>query len=206
MVLLSDNDIVFELARSNLLGEFLTIVNCPPNQIWVLPTLFHVARKRLKDDSAAQAALEAFRPNVLSIPAASAGAIVLFDGLDVGEQQMFAVLVDHGGTTELVTGDKRALSAVASIASNASPVATAIANRVYCLELLMLRLIRQHGFALVNSRVTAGTSKNVAIEVCFGAHRTQAEAEAYLKGYLNELTGTCSFLLKDQMPVEGTAR
>jgi len=196
MVLLSDNDIVFELARSNLLSEFLETVRCPPNQIWVLPSLFHVARKRLKDDCAAHAALEAFRPNVFSIPAASSRALALFDGLDVGEQQMFAVLVDLGGSAELVTGDKRALAAVATIASNAPPVASVIADRVYCLELLMLRLVRQYGFEFINSRVASGTSKNVAMKVCFGVHRTQADAEAYLHRYLNDLTGSWSFLLK----------
>lgn len=197
MILLSDNDIVFELARSNLLGEFLDWVKAPPNQILVLPTLFHVARKRLKDDVAALAALEAFRSKVFSIPEASLQAIALFDGLDVGEQQMFAVLIDQGNTTELVTGDKRALSAVASIAKKADFVAEAIADRVFCLELVMLRLIKHSGFGLVNSRVIAGSSKNTVMRVSFSSHRNQIDAEAYLRSYLNELTDACSFLRRD---------
>lgn len=194
MFLLADNDIVFELARCDLLSEFLAWLEAPPNEVWVLRTMRFAAKKYLKDDAAAMARLQQFLGRVAETPDASSESLARFDGLDVGEHQVFAVFLDNRDNAQVITGDKRALRAVAAIAAKDPDLATALHQRVRCLESTLVGFIARFGYPVVNGKVAAGSSKNQVLRISFGANRDQAHADDALKSYFAELHAECVFI------------
>lgn len=59
-VVLADNDIIYKLACCGLLQELLQWLGVPPAEVWVLPSMRFMLRKKLKADAAALAELERF--------------------------------------------------------------------------------------------------------------------------------------------------
>ena len=131
MIVLADNDILHKLACCDLLSEFMEWLNVPPAEIWVLPSMPFVLRKKLKNNASALVCLESFLLKVKPIPQAQPDSLKRFSQLDVGEGQMLAVLVDDSSISHLVTGDKRALRLIGLIASTD----TALSSRLDAIQI-----------------------------------------------------------------------
>lgn len=116
MIVLADNDIVGKLACCDLLPELMAWLKAPPAEIWVLPTMPFVLRKKLKSNVHALVCLESFLLQVKPIPQAQLESLDRFALLDVGERQMLSVLVDDSTVHHMVTGDKRALKLIGEMA------------------------------------------------------------------------------------------
>lgn len=84
--------------------------------------------------------------------------------LDGGESQLLAVLASRGCDL-LLTGDKRAIAAVAVIAAKTA------ASRIACLEQLICQLVASVGVARVRPGVCAEPLVDRAITACFACSR-----------------------------------
>ncbi len=197
MIVLADNDIVHKLACCELLPELLVWLKAPPAQVWVLPSMPFVLRRKLKADLAALACLESFLKLVKPIPAAPIASMERFAQLDVGERQMLAILVDEAQVTQMVTGDKRALKLMGEIANTDQALAGRLATaRVDCLESIMLGLIDQFGFAAINAKAIRGATADAVLGMSFGAKRSEAHAVAALGSYLDGVRAEAAFVAK----------
>lgn len=154
MIILSDSDVVRKLAYCELLSEFLQYLKCPPNEVWVLPTLrFQLQRKLAKAPDAFRN-FQQFLPKVRSIPTAKIDTLERFDSLDVGEGQLLAVLCDEPRVSSLVTGDKNALDKVAALTFGDEQLRTRLQETtVLCLESILLGLLEKRGFSAIQARV-----------------------------------------------------
>lgn len=154
MIILSDSDVVRKLACCELLSEFLQYLKCPPNEVWVLPTLrFQLQRKLAKAPDALRN-FEQFLPKVKNIPQAKLDTLERFESLDVGEGQLLAVLCDEPRVSRLVTGDKKALDKVAALTFGDEQLRSRLQETaVICLESILLGLLAKRGYSVMQARV-----------------------------------------------------
>lgn len=154
MIILSDSDIVRKLAYCELLLEFLQYLKCPPNEVWVLPSLRFQLREKLAKAPDALRNFDQFLSRVKNIPPAKIDTLERFDSLDVGERQLLAVLCDEQRVSQLVTGDKKALDKVAALTFGDEQLRTRMQDTsVLCLESIFLGLLEKRGFNVVQARV-----------------------------------------------------
>lgn len=193
---MADNDIIHKLACCGLLQELLQWLGVPPAEVWVLPSMRFMLRKKLKADAAALADLEQFLLQVSELPAADINMLALFPvDLDPGEAQMLAILVNTPEVEHMVTGDKRALRLIGGMCAN-DPALDQRLNqaRVDCLESIMLALINQFGFELVNGKVLRGLKSDTVLQASFGAKKLETNSREALAYYLNDVRGDAPFL------------
>jgi hypothetical protein len=84
--------------------------------------------------------------------------------LDGGESQLLAIVATRDSHC-LVTGDKRAILAMAAVAMALA------AGRILCLEQLMARIVGTVGLDAVRQRVCAEPRVDRALTICFGCAR-----------------------------------
>lgn len=183
MIVLADNDLVHKLACSDLLSELLVWLEVPPNEVWVLPELVFVVRRKIKGNKAALKALKDFLAQTQEIPVAPLEGLARFNHLDPGEQQLLALFASDDHIEKLVTGDKRALTLVGELAAKDAELAARLDGRVDCLESTLLGLIQHFGFDHVNSKILDGLVPDTVISIAFGPTRDQAHAEEALRSY-----------------------
>jgi hypothetical protein len=195
-VVLADNDIIHKLACCGLLQELLQWLGAPPAEVWVLPSMRFMLRKKLKADGAALAELERFLLQVSDLPAADIHVLDLFPvEMDVGERQMLAVLVNTPEVEHMVTGDKRALRLIGSMCATDSALDQRLHQaRVDCLESIMLALIDQFGFDAINTKALRGMHADMVLQASFGAKKLQASAKEALTYYLDDIRKDAAFL------------
>jgi hypothetical protein len=194
MIILADNDIIYKLACFDLLQEFLTCLEAAPQDIYVLSTLKYKLRKKLKNDPIPLKRLEEFVAVISEVPQASAQSLERFVGLDVGEQQLFAVMIEYADTSQLVTGDKRALQAVAELAVTDQALLHILSGRVECFEGVLLGLIQRYGFEVINAKISAYPNADGLCRMAFGINRTQEHAEEAIRSYLESIRSEAVFV------------
>lgn len=194
MIILSDSDVVRKFAHCELLLEVLQQLKCPPNEVWVLPSLRFQLQKKLAKTPAALQNFEQFLSRVRSIPQARIETLERFETLDIGERQLLAVLCDEQRVTQLVTGDKKALMKVAALTFGDEQLKTRLTETtVVCLEALLLELLQKRGFSVLQARVRNRWLKNDADDVdsfvlqAFPEGGTAEHAEHVLKERLAQL-------------------
>lgn len=115
-----------------------------------------------------------------------------FSSLDVGEQTLLAVFVENSDNAKILTGDKRALREIATIASQDKYLHNALLNRVVCLEMILLALIDQFGFHADNQKVMLNNSVDSALKMSFG--RNEQHAIEALNSYITSIKSEVSCL------------
>lgn len=154
MIILSDTDVVRKLACCELLMEFLQLLKCPPNEVWVLPGLRFQLPKWFAESPQLMPGIRQFLSKVRVIPSADEETLERFAALDVGEQQLMALLCDDARIKHLVTGDKRALDLVAGLSFKDEALRERLDDTsVFCFEAVMLALMRKRGFSVVQARI-----------------------------------------------------
>jgi hypothetical protein len=195
-VVLADNDIIHKLACCGLLQALLQWLGAPPTEVWVLPSMRFMLRKKLKADSTALAELERFLPQVSDMPAADINMLQLFPtGMDVGERQMLAILVNTPEVERMITGDKRALRLIGCMCRDDAALNQRLSQaRVDCLESIMLAFIDTLGFEEVNAKVSLGLKSDKVLQASFGTNKLETNARASLAYYLNDVRNDAPFL------------
>ena len=108
---------------------------------------------------------------------------------------MLAVLDDDSTVHHMVTGDKRALKLIGEMACTDVLLSNRLnATQVDCLESIMLGLINQFGFAVINAKAIGGLNSDTVLNISFGSNRNQTHACESLTSYLNAVRGTASFV------------
>jgi hypothetical protein len=194
-VVLADNDIIHKLACCGLLQELLQWLGVPPAEVWVLPAMRFMLRKKLKADAQALVDLERFLMQVSDLPAADINMLALFlVEMDVGERQMLAVLVNTPEVEHMVTGDKRALRLIGSMCVKDPALDKRLTQaRVDCLESIMLELIHKFGFEAINSKVMRGLKSDTVLQGSFGLKKLEANCRESLVYYLDDVRREASF-------------
>lgn len=194
MIILSDSDVVRKLACCELLLEFLQYLECPPNEVWILPALQAQLRRKLANAPGALRNVEQFIARVKRIPAANVATLDRFSTLDVGEQQLVAILCDEKRVQHLVTGDKRALNSIAALTFGDDALRSRLQETtIFCFEAVMLALLQKRGFGIIQARVLNKWSKLSDQQVdgvmlkAFPADGSADLAERVLREHLDRL-------------------
>jgi hypothetical protein len=95
--------------------------------------------------------------------------------LDGGESQLLAVLINRKYRL-LITGDKRAITAMALIG------VTEASGKVACLEQLVAQIVRLVGGAIVRQRVCAERGVDLTLTICCGCSGTDPGEDGVLAG------------------------
>jgi hypothetical protein len=195
-VVLADNDIIQKLACCGLLRALLQWLKVPPAEVWVLPSMRFMLRRKLKNNLLALAEVEWFLKQVSDIPEADVTRLAALPAeMDVGERQMLAVLVDTPAVANLITGDKRALRLIGSLCVNDPALLQRLTDaRVDCLESVMLGLIDALDFEAVNQKVLQGLASDTVLKTSFGLKKLERDAKETLRYYLDDVRKDASFL------------
>jgi hypothetical protein len=195
---LVDNDIALKIACYTLCAEMLAVATIDGNPPSLLGVARFVIRRRLTratniaNKQAASAAFEhllhsagSTEPNEreLTIAADLEGEAVRHNlEFDIGESQLLAVLINRGCEL-LLTGDKRAIAAMAIVAP------TEACGHVACLEQLMGEIVRQVGASAVRPHVCVEPDVDKATTVCFACSSSAAPREQDVLGGLASYIG-----------------
>lgn len=213
MQALVDNDVLHKTAAYQLLLALLGSKPYGASSYAVLGTAPHVVpkkmKKKLQGDILANALLQfqetlklvtILEPTTEEIKLAAQLERMAQENnlqLDSGESQLCAVLHLRGDAM-IFTGDKRAITAMASAASLAG--CGGVAGYVVCLEQLFLWLIAKLGHAAICAAVCAGKDVDKAITMCFGCYSGGASQDSVNEGlssYINSIEqGAPGILLK----------
>lgn len=205
---LVDNDVALKVSCYDLVDETLTAITVegvPPAMLGVGRFVIRgrLAKSRnIADAAKAASAFERLLAAMLAVEPNEAELSLAADleaeaskrdlELDGGESQLLAILACRGCDL-LLTGDKRAISAIAATA------AALAASRVACLEQLMCQLVTKVGAPGVWPGVCAEPNMDRAITACFGCARsappTNDEVAEGLASYVNHLDRTAPGVL-----------
>ena len=188
---LLDNDVVLKTACYSLAEEALVAMTregTPPAMLGVgrYVVLGRIKRdRRIRDSRRANEALTAILESIALLEPNEAELAIAADfeaeanrrdlELDGGESQLLAIL-ESRSSPALVTGDKRAIIAIAAVAMKLA------AGRIGCLEQLMAHLTRAVGLEVVRARICAEPDVDRAISICFGCARDGSELADVMAG------------------------
>lgn len=195
--LLMDNDALLKAAHWNLLDVVPTLVGGAWADSACLPTFpprVHRVESRLFADPEVAKALEAKlvlstelpkpNPNVLD-------ALQADPGIDAGELLLFGALAASPESV-LLTGDKRALRAVAC-----TSIKGLFQHRVVCVEQLLWRALDQLGASALVAQVRHWTPRDQTALAIFGrlGDKSEADLRGGLGSYLRSLDDEAPGLL-----------
>lgn len=197
---LLDNDVVLKAASYALADETVaaaTIDDTPPAMLGVGRFVIRNRLSRASNIADVPRATEAFaqmlaamtlvEPDDDEMAAAAdleAEAIRQDLELDGGESQLLAILANRACSL-LVTGDKRAIAAMAIVAGAVA------SGRVACLEQLIAHIVAACGTSSVQPRICAEPNVDRAITSCFACSSSEtpgfADVHAGLASYIGHL-------------------
>lgn len=196
-LVLLDNDVALKIACYSLVGEMVAVTTLNDMPAAMLGVGRFVIQGRLTrasnvaDVERAKAAfgqlLEAvtlLEPDDQELAAAAdleAEANRRNLELDGGESQLLAMLARRG-CQRLITGDKRAIVAIAVVAPDLA------AKRICCLEQLMVQLLTLFGVDVARPAVCGEPNVDRALTSCFGCSSTAIDGSDVLAG-LNSYIG-----------------
>lgn len=183
--LLVDTDIFCKLGIAGLLEQAVAIFGVPLAECGCLPALPHMLRRgRLPKLFGAEACgkLVPLAESLLvaTLPSTpSLEKLAGVDRIDVGEAQLLAAVADLGAL--VLTGDKRALAAVAQVPDYPQ----LLAGKIVSLEAALLSLCMKLGNDVVRAAVRPIIATDVMVRVCFSS--ASADPREGLRSYLSTL-------------------
>lgn len=186
MTLLIDTDAFWKLGLSGLLPEAAGLFGVSLGDCARLPALPHMLRRGRLAKHLGQSRCVSLLPLTMEVPESQAASGIWLDRLvgaesvDPGEAQLFALAAEHGFT--VLTGDKRALTALRNIPD----MATALSGRVAVIEAVLLVLCDRNGVESVRTHVNALSGLDTAIDVCFSPGNS--DPRAGLVSYFTAIT------------------
>lgn len=192
MVLL-DSDVARKCCQYGLVDELVHSYGCLASDVAVLPQLrFQLrigkpAAVAKLGTEAAVAAAESFLAKAkevqLSPEAANLVLSLQIPGIDTGEQVLFAALL-MDQSSQLLTGDKRALATLATV-----PDAASAWPRIRALEHAILRILSIEDFSRISAKIRSCPDADMSLSLAFGrtAPATKDSVVEGLSSYVNEL-------------------
>ena len=199
MRLLIDVDALCKLAHWGLLEEIPSLMGIPLQECTTLASSkYRAIKAKSKLDGRVFHAVEAADRVLEAIalmqapmePASqSLGDFENVLGIDAGEAVLLASLV-AAPDTRLLTGDKRALGALAALPPEAREP---FLGRVICVERIIEAGLNQWGLDVLRSKVCPWKKIDVAVNIIMGSRCDAGEASVReaLASYIGELTSLC---------------
>jgi hypothetical protein len=191
-----DNDILFKGACYGLLDRLITVIPSTPAGVGVLGAAKYVVSSKIRRATLAKSAAhalsrledllqsaEVLEPTVeeqryaAELEASAQQSRLQFD---TGESQLCAIVMARA-IPWLVSGDKRAIRALEQLLAGRDD-ASRLANRVVCLEQLLLRLVETEAGDAVRSAVCAEPAIDKALSACFSCHSTEVNPGSWSEG------------------------
>ena len=185
MRVLLDTDAFCKLASADLLELSLEILGCQLSDCARLPALPYMLRRgrlheQYGDEASAALVLAAEKVPIMSPPGDEwLDRLAQVEAIDPGEAQIFAKAAEGGQM--VITGDKRALRALAGV----SGVSEALSGKVIVLEAILSSLCESLGVEHVRQAIRPVVASDTMIRVCFSASNL-SPPEA-LASYFNDL-------------------
>jgi len=202
---LADNDALGKIAHWELLDCIPQVVGGTWHDVAVLDTLLHRTRRAAAGKSdklfaspaiAARLLAHLDMAQMVSLPPPEIRALLTdHAGIDPGEQILFgALLVQPSGL--LLTGDKRALSALPECLSPEHLLA--LAGRCICIEQFIVVAIAHLGLAEVQRRMRPYVGRDTAARIIMGSacDATATNVYAALDSYINDIRERADPLLR----------
>lgn len=212
MKALVDNDIILKGACYGLLSELVEVIPASIGTVGVLGAARYVVKAALKhmnlvgDATIAQTRLTNFFRNTQVIEPTTEEEQFAAEleyqaqraslSLDTGESQLSAVLISRR-IPLMATGDKRAITALERLLDVNGRVAY-LANRLLCLEQLLLRLLQSQGEEILRSTICTEPDVDLAISNSFSCSNPsvpQGDCETGLRSYVRHLRETAPRIL-----------
>jgi hypothetical protein len=200
-MLLIDADAFAKLAHWNLLDELPRIFACSWEDMSVLPSVGHRAKRVVEgkadrlffDKAAAERALRAIE-RMGTMPAPDTTSLEFLQNapqIDAGEAVLFASAGDHG---YVLTGDKRALTALTKTAT--PPLAQRLQGRIVCVEQVLVRALDLMGFEQLRERVCPHRTIDKMVAAVFGStcQTTESDVRQGLNSYIRAARTDCPML------------
>jgi hypothetical protein len=189
MRLLVDSDAFCKLGCCTLLDRALGLFEATTEDCGRLPALPHMLRRGRLVKTYGRDACTALVPVAEAMAIAPPGttqyldSMIPVDNIDVGEAQLFASAATHA--LPLLTGDKRALRALAAVPG----MHVALGGRIVPLDLVLLELCRKHGVPEIRNAVAPVMKTDVGLSVCFSPSADPLEAlGSYLRALQSEVS------------------
>jgi len=199
-----DNDIVLKGACYRLLDRMIEAIPCDIGEAGVLGATRFVIMARLSkahlagDPKQCIQHVESFlakavvlEPSPAEINMAAAIELAAQQAnlmLDVGESQLFAILVERS-IPWLATGDKRAIRGVETLLGRL-PALAKLAGTVICLEQLVKKTMAKFDAKTLKGMICAEIEVDRTLTICFGCTEIGGSEETWLRGldsYINDL-------------------
>ncbi|WP_434031529.1 type II toxin-antitoxin system VapC family toxin [[Pseudomonas] boreopolis] len=207
-----DNDVILKGASYGLLSDLLAALPEGPYEHGVLGAARFMLPKTLKRKSVTrmgkaladlQVALKAFEVLEPDKAEQRLAAELQFNAqqaglaLDPGEAQLTAIVVSRG-LRHLLTGDKRAILALASTPLPDGIDREQLVRKVICLEQAVLALLDHLGAASVRALICAEHDVDVQLRVCFSCSSPEIDEASWREGLRSAIEAIrvgCSELL-----------
>ena len=207
-----DNDILKKLATFQLFDSTLEIFNATYNDVRILETAkykfarsykkFKAGRSRKSSDNVIRweelIYLTKKLPYVQESDSSLLAQLSKFEDIDAGEAVLvsFAVhLLKKETSAQILTGDKRFIKALAKVDSFS--IQQCLANRIICLEQIIVENINYLIFETVRTKVVPVRECDTAIKVVFGSgfDTSEVNARSALDSYIADLRNESNGLL-----------
>lgn len=185
MRLLADTDAFCKLAAVGLLDEAARALGANRAEVERLAALPYMLRKGKKlrkqfgeavaDQLATMADAQPIAP---AAPTESAALLTGIDNIDVGEVQLFALAAS--ADLLLISGDKRAVTAIAGVAA----LVPSLNGKIVCLEALLHALCHSLGAENVRTAIAPRAHVEKVFQICFSTGSNPLEC---LGSYLRDL-------------------
>ena len=199
-----DNDIIIKGACYGLLPHFVAAVPVQLNDVFILGVAKYVIISRLRKariTRGAESAVRSFEDFIQYVqelePDHDEEALAAeFEfhaqknnlPFDAGESLLCAIVIKRS-MSWFVTGDKRAIKAMQPVLTTMGKL-DALMGKVLCLELLVLRLIRNKNANEIRDSICAESDIDKALTACMSCTNERIGPDSWIEGllsYINEV-------------------
>jgi hypothetical protein len=208
MALFIDVDAAVKLAHWDMLSELPRLTQFAWTQCGTVSSLkFRAARSATKADgrlfkseAAAQSVVAAVQQMQVSIPQISTVAELQdLPGIDPGEAVLLEAVAAAEPGSRLLTGDRRALKALASLPATHRQ---RYSGKIWMLEQIVMCSLKAWGLKWVQERICANRSVDTGLALVFGSRCDAPEVSVIegLESYGREMSSLCEPTLLSSPP------
>lgn len=160
MIVLADNDLIIKLAQCDLLDDLESLLCTPLTAIYVAPTtryqILRPSKKARYGGDEVYSRLIDFFAKTAEIPAIEntdrLTELAIYEGIDSGEQILFAAMLETKQAL-LLTGDKKALTALIANQNALTSIFSALTHKVIIFESILLLSLNMLGFDALKQKL-----------------------------------------------------
>jgi hypothetical protein len=203
VIVLADNDLILKLAQCDLLEDLPELLGESAEQVFITPTArYQLLPKRAKKALAkcgneeTLTRVQNFLVVASDIPAVKDHALLAtlecIDKIDVGEALLFAAAVELHNLM-LMTGDRKALSALLANEAQLPTVTAALREKVVTFESAVLLALHKLGFAIVKQKLLSSPMPDAMLRLVIKPDMREIDLRECLQSYSREVEPLLAF-------------